>query len=180
MLTQEHLKELFDYDPTTGEFTRKIGGRKSAKNIASQTGCDNGIGYLICSIDGKIYTLHRLAWLYSYGYFPEHDIDHKNGKTDDNRISNLRHKSRGCNLQNQKVNKANTSGFPGVTWDKRGNKWKAQIQLHSKMIFLGNFDTPLDAALARFTFEANHPEWTCNYRSELYLAIKRAWPMFKG
>jgi len=38
-----------------------------------------------------------------------------------------------------------SSGFKGVTYDKRGGKWMAQITIHSKQINLGYYDTEQEA-----------------------------------
>jgi len=42
----------------------------------------------------------------------------------------------------------NTSGHKGVTWYKRDSKWRAQIQVNGKTIFLGYFDDSTEAARA--------------------------------
>ena len=44
--------------------------------------------------------------------------------------------------------KNNTSGFRGVTFDKKINKFKSQIRVNYKLIHLGSFLTALDAAKA--------------------------------
>ena len=176
-LTQKRLKEVLDYNPTTGIFTRKT---KTAYNshIGEIVGSFDSRGYWQITIDRERYKAHRLAWLYIKGYFPENEIDHLNGKKDDNRLSNLREVSRACNMQNSKKYSTNTSGFPGVDWNKQNKKWRARIRIHNKKYFLGIYDDPLDAALARLTEEVWNPNWHCNYRGELIKAIKKAWPDF--
>lgn len=41
--------------------------------------------------------------------------------------------------------KNNTSGFPGVSWNKEVRKWEAYIRPCKKKIKLGYFDTPESA-----------------------------------
>jgi hypothetical protein len=81
-------------------------------------------------------------------------------------------------MQNLKVYTSNKSGFPGVCWDKTNRKWKAQMAVNKQHMFIGYFPTALEAALARFTVEVQCPQWTCNHRSKLAQAIKKAWPEF--
>jgi hypothetical protein len=42
----------------------------------------------------------------------------------------------------------NTSGFKGVWWNKKAEKWKGQIQVDGKKIHLGLFSDPTVAARA--------------------------------
>ncbi len=172
-VTQKRLREVLDYDPATGIFIWLEGQRKGR-----DAGCISSNGYVYIKIDRKSYFAHRLAYLYTYGYFPEYEIDHLSGIKNDNGLSNLREVSRVCNLQNQKVYKNNTSGFPGVCWQKQHKKWMAGVRLQRKRIHLGYYQTALDAALARLSWEVQCPHWTCNHRGELVKAIKEAWPDF--
>lgn len=47
------------------------------------------------------------------------------------------------------MHRDNTSGFIGVVWHKRDERWQAQIRLAGKNIFLGYFSDPIAAARAR-------------------------------
>jgi len=179
MLTQSRLKEVLSYDPETGKFVRKVSRSNSVK-VGSVAGTLSPLGYTQIRVDGKRYLAHRLAWLYTHGYFPENQIDHLNGIRNDNRIKNLREVSNACNLQNTKIRSDNTSGFPGVYWHKQRRKWGAYIQIQGKPYHLGLYDTALGAALARYTAEVQCPGWTCNHRSELTKAIKARWPGFNS
>lgn len=76
-------------------------------------------------------------------------VDHINGEKLDNTISNLRWCSCQQNQFNRKLNKDNTSGIKGVSWDSQKKKWKAQIQLNNKNINIGLYDNLDDAKLAR-------------------------------
>lgn len=163
MLTQKRIKELLNYDPNTGFFIWRVSSTYRAKK-GDLVGNMDDMGYVRTSIDGKKYRLHRLAFLYMNGFFPEHQVDHKNRVKNDNRWVNLRHVTRSCNLQNQKINNKNTSGFTGVS--KCRNKWRAYIKISGKRINLGFYKDKLDAALARITFEDCDSRWHCNENNE--------------
>lgn len=74
--------------------------------------------------------------------------DHIHGNTLDNRRSELRLCTPLENSRNQKTRSNNTSGFKGVSFDKRNQKFKSQIWLGNKPLYLGLFPTPEAAALA--------------------------------
>lgn len=50
------------------------------------------------------------------------------------------------------IRPTNTSGFRGVYWDKRENKWMAYININRKRIYLGYHQTALEAAKAYETY----------------------------
>lgn len=52
-------------------------------------------------------------------------------------------------VKNRRVNRNNTSGVVGVTWDKQKYFWKAQIMHNYKAISLGRFKDKNDAIKAR-------------------------------
>ena len=146
-MKQARLKQLLEYEPTTGLFRwREHRGNVAAGQIA---GCDDANGYRTIRIDKRIYLAHRLAWLYINGQFPSAYIDHVNGDPSDNRIANLRCATRSENMRNRKHNSNNTSGFKGVSWNKSVKKWQAAIRLNGKRHHLGVFDTA-DAAYKRY------------------------------
>jgi len=125
MLSFEQVSVALDYDPETGIFTwkqKKIGRRRKVGTI-------NGHGHRTVMLDGRLYYLHRLAWLLSYGKWPVKDVDHLDGDPSNNRLVNLREATCSQNVGNARRSKANTSGFKGVTWHKRLGKWQAQIMV---------------------------------------------------
>jgi hypothetical protein len=141
-MNQKRLKELLNYNPETGIFTRLT---KSAfcVEIGDVAGgkCKNG--YILISLDGKQYSAHRLAWLYMTGSFPKNLIDHKDSNKQNNIFSNLREATYAQNIANKKSR--SKSGFKGVTWWARDSKWKAQMQVDGVNKHLGYFDTPEQA-----------------------------------
>ncbi len=78
---------------------------------------------------------------------------------------NLREAGKRCNRQNAKVWAHNTSGFTGVTWNKRAQNWTARIKINQKTVYIGCSVCKLEAALLRCTFEEWCPEWSCDKRN---------------
>jgi hypothetical protein len=135
-LTQTRVRELFDYRED-GVLISKVGVHKRAAGTV--VGCDSN-GYKLVGIDYKLYKLHRLIFLWHHGYFPG-EVDHIDGNPRNNRIENLRAATSQGNKANRGRNKNNSSGYKGVTWDKRREKWVAQIMVNRKHIHLGQFDS---------------------------------------
>jgi len=80
-------------------------------------------------------------------------IDHINMNGLDNRRANLRLASSAQNHQNtnkrKRFNKRHPSSkYKGVCWDKSREKWQAHIVIDKKSIFLGRFESEVDAAKA--------------------------------
>lgn len=157
MLTQDRVKELFQYDPDTGIMTRRINWYKGKKGDV--VGGRHNHGYLQTRVDGSTYLVHRLIFLYMEGYMPE-EVDHVNGKRDDNRWENLRTCTKSTNALNSKRSTRNKSGVKGVHWCKRDKKWIAQIYVDGVSRKLGYFDS-LDEAteLVQLAREESHGEF---------------------
>lgn len=75
-------------------------------------------------------------------------VDHINRNTLDNRKENLRICQISQNLRNRTRQKNNTSGYKGVSIDKKvkDKPYKVNIAIEQKQIFLGNFKTAKEAA----------------------------------
>jgi len=142
MITQERLKELFTYDPDTGDFLRLITTSHNAKK-GSIAGC-NSRGYLVFSVDGILNFAHRMAWLYVTGKLPSNHIDHINGIKKDNRFINLRDVTNAINTQNTREARPcnKSTNLLGATLDKRRGTFRSQIKINGKNIFLGDYKTP--------------------------------------
>jgi hypothetical protein len=111
---------------------------------------DNNNGYMMCWITMKrcqhTFLKHRLVW---YAHHQDWDIfdvstdnciDHINRNRTDNSIANLRKLTHAENQYNKEAK--------GYTWEESNNKWKAQISVKSKTIFLGRFVKEEDARKA--------------------------------
>lgn len=147
ILTQSRLRELLDYNPETGVFTRKLCTANRHKP-GEVVGHSAARGYLQAMAGGKKHMLHRLAWFWVHGEWPEFDVDHKNRIRTDNRIDNLRPATRSENSHNAGISSANWSGFTGVAWDKSRCLWLASIKANGKQHHLGRFPTRVEASEA--------------------------------
>jgi len=148
-LTAELVRFLFNYNPSTGVLTsRNKINKLSRVKIGKQVGCISSNGYRVVSIKSKNYGIHRIIWLYVYGYLPK-EIDHINHVRDDNSINNLREVTHKKNQANKSKMKNNTSGMNGVSWCKTGRKWRARINVDGKKVNLGSYVNFSDAVNAR-------------------------------
>ena len=169
------LRKLLRYDPETGElFWRKrtpdmfegkrpeamckTWNTKFAGKIAMPY--ENDGGYLMGQVMGIRIMAHRVCWALHHGEWPEGQIDHENHNPKDNRIKNLRVVTGAENCKNMSMKETNTSGHTGVC--RYRNRWKAQIVVDRKYIFLGYHDNKESAIRARkaaekkYGFHENH------------------------
>ncbi len=148
MVTAERLRQILDYDPNTGVFTWKV--RTSNRiRVGSVAGSSHGGGYLQINVDGQNYLAHRLVWLHFYGSWPKYCMDHINGVRRDNRIANLRDVPISINAQNiRRPMVTNTTGLLGVSWNSKDRVYCAHISIRNKSIYVGSFDSALDAHAA--------------------------------
>ena len=146
MITQELIKELFDY--RDGELYWKV-RNSSRTQIGDKAGTLHHTGYLQTRINGKIYKNHRMIFLYHHGYLSEF-IDHIDGCRSNNRIENLREASLSQNQHNKKINKNNTSGVKGVCWNKQAKKWLVRLDVDGKQKYFGYYH---DIEVAKFIAE---------------------------
>lgn len=96
---------------------------------------DNTKGYVKGTVEGKKVTLHR----YLLG-FPQGIVDHINRNKDDNRKCNLRICTMSESNRNRGVQRSNKIGIKGVAFCQqrdRQSKYKAQINVDGRRIFLG-------------------------------------------
>ena len=154
-LTRERLKELLDYDPETGVFRWRV-SRGNKIPAGSLAGCLGGDRYWHICIDYKIYAAHRLIWLYHKGVWPKDQIDHINGDRLDNRVVNLREANNQQNHMNIGITRANTSGVRGVSQDRPGGKWRAQIVVQGRQRLLGYFQLKEEAKAAYDAMAEKH------------------------
>lgn len=154
-LTAEKLRELLSYEPETGALSWRV-AISSRRAVGSAAGYLESTGYRRIVISGKRYRANRLIWLYVYGVWPTHVIDHLNRRRDDNRLCNLRDVPATLNQRNRCRSRNNTSGIAGVHWSAKSRRWTAQARVDGHAHHLGMFDEQSDAAKAVAAFRAQH------------------------
>jgi hypothetical protein len=100
--------------------------------------------YVVNGHSSKTIIMHRVIMNVGNGIL----IDHKDGDGLNNQKHNLRICSVAENARNCKKRSHNTSGYKGVYSDKTYNKHHAYIRVNGKKIYLGQFNSKIDAAKA--------------------------------
>lgn len=155
MITQERLKYLLTYNPSTGVFIRAVARRGNALGSLAGTTREskNGKRYRLIYLDSIQYYEHRLAWLYAYGVFPSEEVDHINGDGTDNRIGNLRDVTKNENCKNLRLRADNRSGVCGLFFIAESGRWRVAIVANGKNKHIGCYKDKFEAICARKSAE---------------------------
>jgi hypothetical protein len=132
------MRKLFDYNKETGQliwkprmgnpgWNTKWAGKPVGSSKEGRAGKPSQT-----RIDGTLYFVHKLVWLYHRGYWADY-IDHKNGNNYDNRIENLRKATHFQNMGNRNRHER------GIHFDLKKRKWRARIRFHGYRFHLGYF-----------------------------------------
>lgn len=147
-LSAEIVREIFDYDKTTGVFTWRIKPSINRK-AGDVAGGVNSDGYRKLKYKGNCVGAHRVAWLYVYGRWPYGEIDHINQDKLDNRIENLRDTTTRGNAHNKPgwYGRELPRGVYQIKSSK-ANPYRSMIRSDGKLIHIGLYHNPEDAHAA--------------------------------
>lgn len=111
------------------------------------------VGYAVRNERGRIIYMHRFILNATTGK----EVDH----WDEDKLNNQKTNLRVCTPRQNKGNcgkrKGNyTSSHKGVIWRKDRNKWRAEITVNYKNIFLGHFEKEEDASRAYQSAHKKH------------------------
>jgi hypothetical protein len=150
LLTAEYLRSQLSYNSDTGEFRWIAPAQGRELNKPAGGTHSNGYRRIKVAVGGRYceFLAHRLAWLYVYGVWPTLCIDHIDLNKTNNRIANLREANFSENSRNRKKSPNRSSRYLGVSWWESQKKWVAQIKFIGKRIYIGSYDSEIDAALA--------------------------------
>lgn len=73
-------------------------------------------------------------------------VDHIDGNRLNNQRSNLRACNHAQNQMNREKSKGLSSVYKGVSWHKQVEKWRARIQTNQGCLYLGLFESEIEAA----------------------------------
>jgi AP2 domain/HNH endonuclease len=118
--------------------------KKSSGRVYAQTTVFVGGAFTTLKMHILIFRAHRpLEWS------SKTDVGHHDGDGLNCHLSNLRGATRSENRRSRGTYRNNTSGYKGVSWDKKHGKWYAKIAINGDQNYLGRFDTP-EAAYAAY------------------------------
>jgi hypothetical protein len=141
-----NLATKVDYDPETGFFTwNEAATNRQAIGLRADrlTGRYRSIK---CSTCDCRHQAHRVAWLKAYGCWPTEQIDHINGDSLDNSLSNLREALPYQNTANCRGRKRDLP--KGVRQLPGSKRYSARVHRHGKLYFAATFDTVSEASAA--------------------------------
>jgi hypothetical protein len=145
ILTYVRANELLRYDAATGLLIWKI---TCGVRVAGRTaGClHKKSGRNRVGIDGKVYSVGRVAWLLMTGNFPANEIDHIDRDKANDRWVNLREATRSQNCMNRGKFKGSCH-LKGVHVRPNG-KYCSDIKVNGKHKHLHISNCPAAAYLA--------------------------------
>jgi hypothetical protein len=156
----------FVYNPDTGSLVWRKRPRSDFKSNRSHTFFNNKYAgqeagwkdrkkngkpsRIRVEVDGVTTSVHAIAWALMIGPIQDGIMpDHIDRNPYNNRWSNLRAATPSENSRNQAVRRNNKSGFTGVYFNKKAQKWMANIRVDDNLMHLGTFDCIGLAAVAR-------------------------------
>ena len=148
--SQDDLNAHFNYNPKTGELTRKNGKMAGCKRYRKNRRNEPWMIYV--NYKSIQYAAHRIIWKMVTGNDPAPlTIDHVDRNPFNNKWSNLRLADRSIQSQNREWK--TTMGSKGVSFHKATRKWQARIRDGEKRVHLGVYETKEKAIKAQKEYE---------------------------
>jgi hypothetical protein len=170
MLDLEIARKYFTYDAKTGE----VFWRRNSLNGRGKIGCPAGnyskkLKRYRLSLNGKYFFRYQIVWLLHYGIWPVHEIDHEDRIPFHDWPGNLRKATRSQQLSNRTTMGHNTSGYRGIYFDPRKQRWAARISVNGNRRRLGTYETKQEA------FAAVEKAGIAGYREFWHAPIPSKW-----
>jgi hypothetical protein len=140
----ENAKHIWSYIPRDSG----LSWLKPRKGVSKKKTYAGGkqLKYYSVRYEGVYYFCHHVVWTLNNGLIPpDIQIDHKDRNGHNNLIENLVLKSSSSNNHNR--NAHGRSGYKGVSYFARDDKWLARLGTSQGFKFLGYYSSPLEAAL---------------------------------
>jgi hypothetical protein len=99
-------------------------------------------------VNGRRSTIDMQREILNFSHGDGKFADHRNRNGLDNRRDNLREVRWSINIYNRGIQRNNKSGYRGVYWHKRIEKWVAQIGTNGIQKHIGYYYSPEAAAIA--------------------------------
>lgn len=144
-LTVAQLRDALSYDAETGVFRWRHDRSSMARAGQVAGNVSHRGGYRLIRVNYTRFLAHRLAWFYVHGEWPQGELDHINGRPDDNSIGNLRPATRQQNVWNGAPKSNNAFGMRNIR--PKGSAFFVHFSRGNKRVFNKSYPT-LDAAIA--------------------------------
>lgn len=160
MIEAAELSDFISYDRESGLLVcvKRFGRKFKPGDVINSL---HNKGYIAFYFKGEYVLGHRVAWAIENGEWPDDEIDHRDGDRSNNKYENLRKATHAENMQNKAIQINNKSGIPGVWFERRTGRWRAEIQAGGRKISVGRFATKeraaAEMAVARVKFHPFQP-----------------------
>jgi lambda repressor-like predicted transcriptional regulator len=127
--------------------------------------------YTITTIEGRHLALHRVVYLSFYGNIPDNlVIDHIDGNTKNNNLTNLQAITQHQNVRKGKIKKTNDL-TRGIYYDRYNKKYAVSVGYQNKNIWAGRYEELNDAEkISEYLYKLVDAELEYN---EIKSAIKK-------
>lgn len=157
-ISVEDLRSCLVYDPETGVLTWKHRSDATAhwnrRYAGERAGRLHPSGYRRLSFRNRSVGEQRVIWAIVHGAWPDGLVDHINGDTADNRISNLRVVNSAQNSWNRACASRCKTGVKGVVRVESTGRFQASIMAGGIRRQLGSYATATEARAAYATAAA--------------------------
>ena len=187
---REAIENVLSYDPSTGEFAWRY--PRLGVDMNRPPGSINRTGDLLITVLGQTYPAKHLAWLLSYGHWPEHPVtlrslatattpEEKAAARRDLRLSNVcvhaparvpnsradYMRERRARMRAQAIENARViDGYPSIVWSKTAGLWVVREE-EDTIRRLGSFREVIEIGRTYDTIEAiemfNEHNNRCHY-----------------
>lgn len=149
--------DLFLYETATGRLLWRATRPGRGCVAGREVGTTGHHGYRSVVVGGKRYYVHRIVWEMVHGALQEGlCVDHIDGDTANNVVTNLRAASLSDNQRNSRLHKNNRLGIQGIYPTRSG------YQVRSGTRYVGHYEDFFEACCARKSaeradgFNSNH------------------------
>ena len=151
-------------------WTARVANRIHVGDVAGRLGKRNGGKQdWQFMFKGNNYLVSRAVWYLSTGEDPaEKLVDHIDKNPLNNNLSNLRLADVMLQNNNKSIRRNNKSGAQGVSRNTQINKWRADVRVKGKTMYLGSYTCLLEAAAAYNDAVQKHlPEYAADKMNDL-------------
>lgn len=139
MPTRAILKALaINYYVHENKLYHKFASRNGKAQPGTEAGWLDRYGYRIMEVSACRFPVHRAIYYLKTGQWCVY-LDHIDGDPLNNSLDNLRPANHSNNMRNTRLSKRNTSGYKGVSWDKKSKLWVVRVRVASYYKVFGKF-----------------------------------------